>query len=66
MVPGILIGIFCFLLRGPLLRGGFDRGALFVTYVAVRRKSLSIGIIVHVLVNSIDAVMGFAFIAQMG
>jgi hypothetical protein len=39
-------------------------GMLPLAY-AVRRKSLYIGIIVHVLVNSIDVVMGFAFIAQM-
>ena len=33
---------------------------------AVRRKSLFIGIIVHVAVNSIDVVLGFAHIAGMG
>lgn len=32
---------------------------------AVKKKNIYIGIIVHILVNSIDAVMGFAFIVSM-
>jgi hypothetical protein len=32
---------------------------------AVRRKNIYVGIIVHVLINSIDVVMGFSYIAGM-
>jgi len=32
---------------------------------AVKKKNIYIGIIVHVLINSIDAIVGFAFIASM-
>jgi len=39
-------------------------GVLPLIY-AVKKKNIYIGITVHVLVNSIDAVMGFAFIAGM-
>lgn len=40
-------------------------GMLPIIY-AVKRKNIYIAIIVHVLVNAIDAVMGFAFIAALG
>lgn len=39
-------------------------GLLPLVY-AVRRKNIYVGIIVHILVNSLDAVMGFAYIASL-
>lgn len=33
--------------------------------IAVKKKNIYIGIVVHILVNSIDVIMGFAFIATM-
>jgi len=33
--------------------------------IAVKKKNIYIGIVVHILLNSIDVIMGFAFIASM-
>lgn len=33
--------------------------------IAVKKKNIYIGIVVHILLNSIDVIMGFAFIATM-
>ncbi len=33
--------------------------------IAVKKKNIYIGIVAHILVNSIDVIMGFAFIASM-
>ena len=39
--------------------------AMLPLIYAVKKKNIYIGIIVHVLINSIDAIVGFAFIASM-
>jgi len=33
--------------------------------IAVKKKNIYIGIVVHILVNSIDVIVGFAFIASV-
>ncbi len=39
--------------------------AMLPLVYAVKKKNIYIGIIIHVLINSIDAIAGFAFIASM-
>ena len=67
--PGVAIGVFYLLVRGPLLRAGFP--PLFALMIAVplvyavRRKNILVGIVAHMLVTSVDVIVGFAAIIAL-